>query len=310
LNNCAYGLVHDYYPREKMISIKMEDKITYFYFSKSQFKEFEKSMMYESVFVFFDYSTKTTKVLKNVTAYSITELHKISVATNRGPLIIYSMSNKKDLAVDQIIKIDYKMFVDFEFTMPSFNDRTPFTPEIFQIGAVISDPNEKIVNEYSTYIKTLKSPSERTLKFLKIFPEDLYDSLSALDFYNDLKKLITIYNPTIFVWGGNDIKTLMTFYKLHNFEPLKFNVIDLLKIIKNYYNLGTDIGLFKALKYFKGIDATQAHHALTDAAATKEVFDAFKKAIGTDFDLKEAMYNDAEKELHQEEKRDESDSLN
>jgi len=45
------------------------------------------------------------------------------------------------------------------------------------------------------------------------------------------------------------------------------------------------LGLFTALKIYRGIEADQVHHALTDATATKEVFDGFKKKVNGLIDI-------------------------
>ena len=304
--NSAYGLIHDYYPRERMISIKLDNKLSFFYFPKNLYKIFYKSMTYKSVYIFFDYSDET-KILKGAEAKLITNIEKIEYQSTKGKVLLYSQASKRLSLKEEINSYEYKMFIDFEFTMPEYGEKQPnFTSELLQIGVVISDKNDKIVNEYSNYIKTEYPVSNRTKRFLKIDDEELACSISAEQFYDDYLSFINIYNPVIFVWGGNDTKVLDTFYKIHKFKNIPADYINLVSVIRKHYELGFDLGLFNALKIFKDIEASQAHHALTDAAATKEVFDAFKEILNSDHDinLKEKIKELKAKEEAEEEKEE------
>ena len=283
--NSAYGLIHDYYPRERMISIKLENKLSFFYFPKNLYKIFYKSMTYKSVYIFFEYSDEY-KVLKGAQAKLITNIEKIEYQSNKGKVVLYSQAKKKTTLKEEINSYEYKMFIDFEFTMPEYGEKQQdFYSELLQIGVVISDKDDKIVNEYSNYIKTERPVSNRTKKFLRIDEEELASAITADEFYDDYLSFINIYDPVIFVWGGNDTKVLDNFYKLHKFKNIPAEYINLVSVIRKHYELSSDIGLFNALKIFSDIEATQAHHALTDAAATKEVFDSFKKILNSDHDI-------------------------
>lgn len=310
MNNSLYGLIHDYYPREKVISIKTDDKLSFFYFPSRLYKVFSKSMTYKSVYIFFDYSDNI-KVLRGVEANEIVQIEKITAQTPKGLKTLYSYEENLNDIKELVNSLEYKMFLDFEFTMPGFTYDKRFVSELLQIGAVISDKEGHTVNEYSTYIKTKRDVTDRTKRFLRIKDEDLLESIPQKQFYNEYKRLIDIYNPTIIVWGGNDTKELDLFYSINKLKPIKANYIDLVKLIRRHYLLSEDIGLFNALKIFCGIDASQAHHALTDAAATKEVFDSFKKYINSDNDinLKEILRQMKESKNIQEE-NDEKETEN
>ena len=303
--NNAYGLIHDYYPREKMISIKLDDKLCFFYFPQKYYKIVHKAAAHRSVYIFFYYSEKT-KVLKSVEAKEITAIEKITHQSAKGSITLYSQEVIDENIENLLESLDYKMFLDFEFTMPSYTINKHFESELLQIGAVISDKNDVTVNEYSTYINTKQKVSDRTKKFLRITDEELSDKISQKQFYEEYKRLIEIYKPTIFVWGGSDTKVLDAFYSKNKLKPINARYIDLVKLIKQHYSLKEDIGLFNALKIFNGIDATQAHHALTDAAATKEVFDSFKKHIlsKSDIDLKEIIKEMKESKMLNKEKEE------
>ena len=309
MSNNVYGLIHDYYPREKMISIKLDDKLSFFYFPAKLYKIFSKSMTYKSVYIFFDYNDNV-KVLRGVEANEISFIEKISAQTPKGLKTLYSNEDEINNVKELINSLEYKMFLDFEFTMPGFTYDKKFVSELLQIGAVISDKDDNVINDYSNYIKTKKPVTDRTKRFLRIKDENLLDSVPQKQFYNEYKRLVDIYNPTIIVWGGNDTKELNLFYKINKLKPIDANYIDLVKLIRKHYQLSEDIGLFNALKIFCEIDASQAHHALTDAVATKEVFDAFKKYINSDKDinLKEILKQIKESKNNIEESNNEKET--
>ncbi|MCB9498534.1 MAG: hypothetical protein H6687_01425 [Bacillales bacterium] len=284
MNKEEFGIIHDYYPREKMISIKKRNSLSFFYFSKSALQLFKRAMEHESVFVEIEYSDKE-KVLKNIIAKEITVIHKIQYQTKKGPKSLFDVSVIKE-DVKKLINLDtYKAFLDFELTMPAYNERHPFTPEIIQIGMVIANEKDEIVNIYTTYVNPEVPISDRAKRFLGISKESFKDAVSYDQFYNEYKNLLSIYRPIIYVWGSNDVKALNDSFTLHKVKPLKARYEDLLKHHKHYYELKNDLGLFTALKIYRGIEADQVHHALTDATATKEVFDGFKKKVNGLIDI-------------------------
>ena len=298
MNSCAYGTIDKYYPKERVISLVLDGKTSYFFHARSMSKYFIEAMKGESVYVFFDYSNNKPKKLlfTEDEANQITCVHKIKSVIDSKEITIYSFLDKTNPIINELNDIKYKLFIDFEFTMPDYSkDPKGFTPEIIQVGMVLTDEYDKIINEFSSYIKTKNEISDRTLKFLKLFKEDLLDSIEYHEFYDILKRYLKIYNPTLFVWGSSDVPCLNNSFILNSKEPLIYKSIDLEKVVKQFYKLDEDMGLFKALKFFADVKITQAHHALTDAAATKEVFYHFKKKFNTDFDLKEEYIKNKEK---------------
>ena len=56
--------------------------------------------------------------------------------------------------------------------------------------------------------------------------------------------------------------------------------INLMQVIKNYYGIKTDIGLFNAYELFNSkAPLEQEHNALTDALVTSEVFHLFLEEL-------------------------------
>ena len=60
--------------------------------------------------------------------------------------------------------------------------------------------------------------------------------------------------------------------------------INLMQVIKNYYSIKDDIGLFKAVDWLENKESKeeQEHDALDDAFMTMKVFHLFKKRITTE----------------------------
>jgi len=59
----------------------------------------------------------------------------------------------------------------------------------------------------------------------------------------------------------------------------KTRFVNLCQLIKTYYELKNDPGLFKLYGIYYEFESDQLHDALTDSIVTKKVFEAFKKDI-------------------------------
>ena len=95
--------------------------------------------------------------------------------------------------------------------------------------------------------------NSRTLDFLNRKPEDFKNAATPKQFYKIFKDCLEKYNPIIMVWGKNDISMLDSFYERNNLPPIttRASFINLMQLLKNYYGLKSDIGLFNALNYFQ-----------------------------------------------------------
>ena len=91
------------------------------------------------------------------------------------------------------------------------------------------------------------------------------------------------YQPTIYVWGKNDYLMIDKSFNLHNVKPVteRKNYVNLMQIIKNYYGIKNDIGLYAAFELLgaKPPLEVQDNNALHDAAAPLEVFHLFENEI-------------------------------
>ena len=89
------------------------------------------------------------------------------------------------------------------------------------------------------------------------------------------------YDPAIIIYGRNDKLVLNESYDINGVATLdnKTRFINLCQLIKTYYELKNDPGLFKLLSVYYDNTDVQIHNALADSEATRLVFLAFKKDI-------------------------------
>lgn len=293
MSDIIIGKIHDFFPRDRVFSIKSKKQIKYYSYKKEHQSLFLEAMNYKTVFVKFDLSTKT-KTVRHALVTNIDVLYFVTVATPKGTKVLYNDDDNKEGLKKILNAYRYKMFIDLELTMPAFGEKTKFNPEILQIGCVIVNEEDKIVNYYSNYVKTVHPISFRTYKFLSLENDAIEDAISYEEFYKDYDELIKIYNPIVYVWGQNDISSLSSSMKSHNMKVIKADYYDLAKMHVKFFHMKEQPGLFTALKVYKEIIATQVHHALTDAQATKEVYDGFKLVANGKLDINASDFNKKE----------------
>lgn len=274
------GRIRNVNLEERTFEILKRNKIEYFYLTRSQLQKF-KNYLQVGFFVQLEYSEIKEKK-GNVLAYPVIGFTKLISITRNKRTVYFDMDTIKSGVQHVLNKPGYKMFIDLEFTMPPYNPTDEFESEIVEYGFIVEDEDGAIVHEASSLIKIndKNGVSDRTLDFLNLTNDDLKKSCEIQEFYNTLKEALDEYQPIIMVWGTNDIQMLNSFYKLNNFEPLtnRASFINLMQLMKNYFGLKSDIGLFKALEYFdKTFDKVQSHDALTDALITSQVFNYFKR---------------------------------
>ena len=107
------------------------------------------------------------------------------------------------------------------------------------------------------------------------------NAISYDKFYDDFNEVLDKYNPAIIVFGKNDIKVINESYEINKKESLenKTRFINILKLIKTYYSLKNDPGLFKLYEVYYNVDDEQTHDALDDSFTTYMVYKAFKEDI-------------------------------
>lgn len=278
------GRIRNVNLEDRTFEILKRNKIEYFYLTRSQLQKF-KNYLQVGFFVQLEYSEIKEKK-GNVLAYPVIGFTKLISITRNKRTVYFDMETIKSGVKHVLNKPGYKMFIDLEFTMPPYNPTDEFESEIVEYGFIIEDEDGIVVHEASSLIKIndKNGVSDRTLDFLNLTNEELKKSCEIKEFYDALKEALDEYHPIIMVWGTNDIQMLNSFYKLNNFEPLtnRASFINLMQLMKNYFGLKSDVGLFKALEYFdKTFDKVQSHDALTDSLITSQVYNYFKRYANT-----------------------------
>lgn len=269
---------------ERIFEIKMHNKLEYFYFSRSQYKKF-KPYLHEGLYVFF--LCKETRVIKcHRSTREVMSFTKMLRHTKRKNIVYYDLDMIKK-GVDKLLSKDaYRMFIDLEFTMPSYSyvHGTGFKPEIIQYGIYLEDSDGNLVlTEHDNVLPmSINSITDRTYEFLNLTQNDFKNAKTYNQFYYTLKNIISYYQPIVYVWGRNDIYVIDLSCEMHHKPKLleRKQIVNIMQVIKNYYSIKTDIGLFNAYELFgHHAPIEQDHDSLNDAVATSEIFHLFLKEI-------------------------------
>lgn len=285
----VYGKVIKVIPHNRIIKVLTSEKLVSLYMSRKLFKDFGPYFAY-SPYVFVNV-TDEKKYTNGVNAIEIDSFVKIVRPTKA--------KGRKDVYYDiQMIKKgvwnllehqSYKMFVDLEFTLPSYFQTAQHISEIVQYGIIIEDKDGKVVFEKGELVKPKKpyGLNQRTLKFLSKKYSDFNDACSYTDFYNLLIELIDKYDPKVIAWGKSDMIAMeqsFTYNKLPKID-IRNRYLNLMQVIKNYYNYKNDLGLFSTYQELLGVELDeQAHDALEDAMVAREIYNIFKKNVQKDLE--------------------------
>ncbi len=279
------GPIHMIELDNRIIGIKDRNRIVFFYFHNSQMNLF-KRYLYINNWIDLSYDSKLTKKGCYL-AYPVSVVYKIEVLNKLNHIVYYSKNSINQSSYDFLNTLGNKLFLDLEMTMPSYSFKGKgFRTELIQAGLLLIDEKSNTVLKYDNYIKAKLSPiiSKRALDFLNISLEEYQSkAIDYQEFYAIFKDIIERYNPAIIVYGKNDILVLNDSYDINNVPSLKdeCRFINLCQLIKTYYELKNDPGLFKLYNlYYKNVDE-QVHDALGDSFATYKVFEAFKEDIKT-----------------------------
>lgn len=277
------GPIHMIELDNRVIGIKEGKRIIFFYFHNSQMNLF-KRYLYQNNWIDIEYEERLTKK-GNFLAHPVEYIYKIEVLNKLNHIIYYNKKAINKSSYDFLNSLDNKLFLDLEMTMPNYSFKGKgFRTEIIQAGLLLVDNDGNTILKYDNYIKAKLSPiiSKRALNFLNISAEDYVNKAIDYDiFYDDFRKIIEEYNPAIIVYGRNDILVLNDSYIINEKESLKdkCRFINLCQLIKSFYELKNDPGLFKLYNiYYKKVDE-QIHDALGDSEVTYKVFEAFKNDV-------------------------------
>lgn len=263
----------------RILEIKTPLKIEYLYLTRSLMNRF-KVFLKEETYVELE-ATNQSELKDDRMLYEIVGFIKIVQNTTNKTNVLYDVRSIRRGIAEVLNKDTNKMFIDLEFTMPEYGSHAPFKSEIIQFGYIVEDNKGVVIDSNSSLIKINQSAiSNRTLEFVNRTIEEFDDAITQEEFYEIFKEALEKYDPTIIVWGSNDILMLDAFYKDLDKEPLttRASFINVMQLIKNYFGMKYDIGLFKAKTFFSEKESDdQAHDALTDAETTQEVFHLFKE---------------------------------
>ena len=216
-------------------------------------------------------------------AYQVMYVIELSMILPHHNKVFYDKKDLNSQMYDFFKSINYKLFIDTEMTMPNYYNDPGFVPELIQAGFFVENRNGEIVEKYNYHIRPTKAKfiNARTKKFLHLTSSVKKDEISYYKFYNKFKALLNKYKPAVITFGKNDKLFLESSYKLNNLPNLSFmtRFVNLSHIIKNYYELKNDPGLFNLYEHYYGIDENQSHDALEDAEVLKKVYDSFLKDL-------------------------------
>lgn len=278
------GKIHSVDINHKLIGIKAYKRIIYFSLQNSQMTLF-KRYLYEGIYIDLDYDEDRVFIRNGIKGFVVNFISQIYSTSIYNKTKYFDKEQINSSLAEFLSNLGNIMFLDLEMTMPSYNySGKEYKAEIIQAGYILVNGNGDEITRYSNYIKPVVNPvlSKRALKFLNIEYSSFYaKAINYVDFYEDFKEVLELYHPTIVVYGKNDSIILNNSFSINHVNSLTSSIryVNLCKLIKNYYNLKNDAGLFKLYQIYYENDDLQVHDAFNDCYVTKEVFEAFKRDI-------------------------------
>ena len=280
-----YGKVLKVFPEERILKIEYKNRLFCLYMTRKTFKDFG-PYFYKKPYIFADIKLELKKYGQYY-AYEIVNFIKVIEPSFREKRIYYDiLTIKKDIK-KLINKTKNKLFIDLEFTLPAYYQSIPHVAEIVQYGIIVDNNEGEVLFQDSNLVKPLRKYglNSRTLSFISRKREEFDNAIEYEEFYNLLESCIKKYKSKIIVWGKSDILTLEQSFILNKVKPLDLrkNHINLMQVIKNYYNLKEDLGLFNTYQeYTNSSLEEQTHDALEDAVITRKIYRLFKEKINSE----------------------------
>lgn len=278
------GRIHQVELNTKMIGIRQNKKILFFYFQNSQMNLF-KRYLYKGNWIELEYDEDRIVTKNKKEAFVVSFIYKLS-AIGKFDQVIYYDKGMLNQSLSKFLKsLGNTLVLDLEMTMPSYTFKGKgFRPEIIQAGFIVLDGEGEEICRYSNYIQPTLSGkiTKRAEDFLKISSLDFSSRAIRYDqFYEDFKEVLENYHPVILVFGRNDIIVLNDSYTINDKPSLKNKTrfVNLCQLIKSYYDLRNDPGLFKLYKIYYDNEDIQVHDAFNDSEVTAKVFKAFKDEV-------------------------------
>ena len=276
----VYGKVHYVDKKERLFSIIVGGNLQYYHLTNKNMKDF-KAYLFKRPYVCFEANDEYV-IHSNIKCQEVDYFIKISQSSRRGVIVYYDLQNIQTGVKDLINQEHNRMFLDLEFSLVS--PRGYSISEIIQYGIVLEDKNGKILYQGSSFVKPVYSNfiNRQTMNFLSIDNSVFDDACTYIEFYQLMDKLIKEFDPKIIAWGRNDCLSIEKSFKINHLKPLdiRSRYINLMHIIKNYYNYKQEMGLFNTYQEMTNEDMEkQNHDALEDAVVERNIFHMFKEEI-------------------------------
>lgn len=286
------GQLHRISQDFRLFSIQVVDKLEFFYLQPRFVKQFRK-YLYPGVFIQFTTEDEKRKYRRRLVSNVLTIEQIIGHRYNRK-FSYFDQKIVEQKIIEKINQHPYRLFLDLELTMQHSKTHSE---EIVQAGAILVDNNDQVLYEFDAYIQPTKIThiSKRTLEFLRVRATTIKQGVPYQTFYDEMKQIVDQYQPAVIVWGNNDNYALDQSYIINEVPPLfkKDHYINLQQVLKQYYNINYEIGLFQAAEIY-GIDVgVQKHDAFTDSLVTRAIFNRFYDHASShvDFNFKERLLN-------------------
>lgn len=276
----VYGKVHYVDKKERLFSIIVGGNLQYYHLTNKNMKDF-KAYLFKRPYVCFDADDEYV-IHSNIKCQEVNYFIKISQSSRRGVIVYYDLQNIQTGVKELINQEHNRMFLDLEFSLVSPKGYS--ISEIIQYGIVLEDKNGKILYQGSSFVKPVYSNfiNRQTMNFLSIDNSVFDDACTYIEFYQLMDKLIKEFDPKIIAWGRNDCLSIEKSFKINHLKPLdiRSRYMNLMHVIKNYYNYKQEMGLFNTYQEMTNEDMEkQNHDALEDAVVERNIFHMFKEEI-------------------------------
>ncbi len=280
------GVIHVVDLKHKLIGIRQYRKIKYFYFNNSQMNIFKRYLYIGNV-IELDYQEDSLKTKNKIACYIVSYVDRL-YAVDVKKTIYYDKSFLNKSLTSFLKTLGNYMVLDLEMTMPSYGYKgKSFRAELIQAGFILVDSQGDEILRYSNYVKPTiaKTINSRAEKFLGISQAEFdLKSISYDEFYDEFKEIYENYHPAVIIFGKNDSLVLNDSFVVNNKEDLNVRYVNICSLIKGYYELKNDPGLFKLYQTYYDVEDNQLHDALDDAEATLYVYKAFLDEVNHKID--------------------------
>ena len=280
------GVIHVVDLKHKLIGIRTFRKIKYFYFNNSQMNIFKRYLYIGNV-IELEYQEEQVKIKNGISSYIVSYVDRLfAVGINKT---IYYDKTYLNKSLSSFLKtLGNCMVLDLEMTMPSYGYKgKSFRAELIQAGFILVDSQGDEILRYSNYVKPTiaKTINSRAEKFLGISQAEFdLKSISYDEFYDEFKEIYENYHPAVIIFGKNDSLVLNDSFVVNNKENLNVRYVNICSLIKGYYELKNDPGLFKLYQTYYDVEDNQLHDALDDAETTLYVYKAFLDEVNHKID--------------------------